>query len=82
MVAAIREFVNWIIYGGLADCSDRPSLEARCPFINFFCSIEHAQAWQRPQTWQGRVMPLEEALVVAVERFRPIIEMYASYHPS
>ncbi len=42
-----------VAYGGLADCSDQPSVETRCPFINFFCSLEHAQAWRAPAAWQG-----------------------------
>lgn len=29
-------------YGGLADCCDRPAIDARCPYINFFCNTKHA----------------------------------------
>jgi hypothetical protein len=67
-----------VAYGRLANCSDRPSLEVSCPYINFFCSVDHAAAWQRPQTWQGRIVPVREALLLAVEAFRPIIEIYAA----
>ncbi len=67
-----------VAYGRLADCGDRPSLEVSCPYINFFCSVEHAAAWQRPQTWQGRIVPVREALALAVESFRPIIEIYTA----
>ncbi len=69
-----------IAYGGLADCSDRPSIESRCPFINFFCSLEHAQAWQPPVAWQGQLMTLDEAVTFAVEHFRPVIEVYNRYN--
>ncbi len=69
-----------VAYGRLADCGDRPSLEVSCPYINFFCSVEHATAWQRPQTWQGRIVPVREALAMAVESFRPIIEIYAHHY--
>jgi len=68
-----------VAYGRLADCSDRPSLEVSCPYINFFCSVEHATAWQRPQTWQGRIVPVREALAMAVEAFRPIIEICTTW---
>ncbi len=70
-----------VAYGRLADCGDRPSLEASCPYINFFCSVEHATAWQRPQTWQGRIVPVREALALAVESFRLIIEIYRRHDP-
>ncbi len=70
-----------VAYGRLANCSDRPSLEVSCPYINFFCGTEHATAWQRPQTWQGRIVPVREALAMAVESFRPIIEIYARHDP-
>ncbi len=70
-----------VAYGRLADCGDRPSLEASCPYINFFCSVEHATAWQRPKTWQGRIVPVREALALAVESFRPIIEIYSRHYP-
>jgi len=67
-----------VAYGRLANCGDRPSIEVSCPYINFFCSIGHATAWQSPQTWQGRIVPVHEALALAVEAFRPIIEIYAA----
>ncbi len=69
-----------VAYGRLADCGDRLSLdlEVSCPYINFFCSVEHAAAGQYPQTWQGRIVPVREAL--AVESFRPIIEIYARHY--
>ncbi len=67
-----------VAYGRLANCSDRPSLEVSCPYINFFCSVEHATAWQRPHTWQGRIVPVREAIALAVEAFRPIIEIYTT----
>lgn len=71
-----------VVYGRLADRHDRSSLEASCPFINFFCSLDHAHAWERPNSWQGKIMPLNEALAFAVDRFRPIIEIYSSYRRS
>ncbi len=70
-----------VAYGGRADRCDRSSLEASCPYINFFCNIEHARLWQQPESWQGRVMPLREAVVLAVERFRHIISIYADCAP-
>ncbi len=63
-------------YGGLADCSDRPAIEARCPYINFFCSMEHAGAWARPGSWVGEFLPLPRAAAVAADRFRSIIDTY------
>ncbi len=66
----------FVTYGGLANRGDRPSLEVSCPFINFFCSAEHAQAWARPSGWVGRLLPLQEAVVLALDRFHPIIELY------
>ena len=71
-----------VAYGRLADCGERPSLEVSCPYINFFCSPAHAGAWRRPETWQGRVVPVGEALALAVESFRPVIEIYTHHRPS
>lgn len=71
-----------VSYGGLANCSDRPSLDVSCPFINFFCSRPHAQAWTRPEGWVGQFLPLQEAVVLALSRFRPIIELYHRYMPT
>jgi mercuric reductase len=68
-----------VSYGRLADCGDRPSLEVSCPFINFFCSSEHAQAWERPNGWVGQLLPLHDAVALAVNHFRPIIELYQRY---
>ena len=65
-------------YGGLADCCDRPAIEARCPYINFFCNIEHGDSWLRPGSWAGEFLPLPRAAAVAVDRFRPIIDAYRS----
>ena len=65
-------------YGGLADCCDRPALETRCPYINFFCSMEHADSWVRPGSWVGEFLPLPRATAIAVDRFRPIIDAYRS----
>ena len=79
-VLDIRPAGAVVAYGRLADCGDRPSLEASCPYINFFCRIEHAAVWQRPQTWQGRIVPVREALAIAAESFRPIIEIYARHN--
>ncbi len=71
-----------VAYGRLADCGDRPSLEVSCPYINFFCGTEHANAWRGPKTWQGRIVPVPEALALAVEAFRPIIEIYTRHNSS
>lgn len=65
-----------VAHGGLSDCCDRPVLEARCPYINFFCNEDHLKEWQRPSTWTGKILPLPQALAVAVDRFRPIIDVY------
>lgn len=65
-------------YGGLADCCDRPALEGRCPYINFFCGMEHADSWVRPGSWVGEFLPLPRAAAVAADRFRPIIDAYRS----
>jgi len=65
-------------YGGLADCCDRPAIEARCPYINFFCGQEHASSWVRPKSWVGEFLSLTQAHTVAVDRFRSIIEAYRS----
>jgi len=65
-----------VAYGGLAHCIDRPSLEGRCPYINFFCDLAHARAWKRPGGWQGRLLSLAEAVELALERFDPIIEIF------
>lgn len=80
--AAIREVHPAdavVAYGRLTGCEDRPSLEVSCPFMNFFCNPEHFGEWERPQTWQGQAMPIAEALGRAVERFRPIIQIYTRY---
>ncbi len=69
-----------VAYGGLTDCADQPSVETRCPFINFFCSLEHAGAWRPPAAWQGRLMSINEAVAYAVEHFRPLIEVYSRYN--
>ncbi len=69
-----------VVYGRLADCGDRPSLEVSCPYINFFCSEEHAVAWQRPKAWQGRIVSMQEALALAVDWFSPVIEIYRRHH--
>ncbi len=69
-----------VAYGRLADCGDRPSLEVSCPYINFFCSEEHAVAWQRPKAWEGRVVSIQEALALAVDWFSPVIEIYRRHH--
>lgn len=71
-----------VSYGGLANCSDRPSLEVSCPFINFFCSPQHAQAWRQPESWVGQFLPLQEAAALAVNHFRPIIELYQRWMPN
>ncbi len=65
-------------YGGLADCCDRPAIEARCPYISFFCSTEHADSWVRPGSWVGEFLPLPRAAAVAADRFRSIIDVYRS----
>ncbi len=65
-------------YGGLADRCGRPAIEARCPYINFFCSMEHADSWARPGSWVGEFLPLPRAAAVAADRFRPIIDAYRS----
>ncbi len=65
-------------YGGLADCCDRPAIEARCPYINFFCNIEHADLWLRPGSWAGEFLPLPRAAAVAADRFHSIIDAYRS----
>lgn len=78
-VIEVRPAEIVVAYGGLANCVDRPSLESSCPYINFFCSLAHARAWHRPETWQGKVMPLREAVTLAIDRFRPIIEIYAQF---
>lgn len=65
-------------YGGLSNCCDRPAIEARCPYINFFCSIAHANSWARPDSWVGEFLPLAQAAVLAADRFRPIIDAYRS----
>jgi hypothetical protein len=71
-----------VAHGRLTDCGDRPSLEVSCPFINFFCGREHAEAWQRPKSWQGRIIPLHEAAALAVDRFQPIIQIYQRHLPT
>ncbi len=71
-----------VAYGGLANCVNRPALEGSCPYINFFCNPAHARAWRRPEAWQGKVLPLYDAVTLAVEHFRPIIEIYAQWHPA
>ncbi len=63
-------------HGGLADCCDRPAIEARCPYINFFCGMEHADLWVRPGSWVGEFLSLPRAAAVAADRFRPIIDAY------
>lgn len=45
-------------------------------YINFFCNEDHLKEWQRPSTWTGNILPLPQALAVAVDRFRPIIDVY------
>jgi hypothetical protein len=65
-----------VSYGGLANCGDKSSLEVSCPFINFFCSAQHAEAWARPDGWVGQFLPLHEAVALAVDRFHFIIELY------
>lgn len=54
-------------YGGLADCCDRPAIEARCPYINFFCNMEHAGFWTRPDSWVGEFLSLPQAAAIAAE---------------
>ncbi len=44
--------------------------------------VEHATVWQRPKSWQGRVVPVHEALLLAAEWFGPIIELYSRHQPS
>ena len=72
-----RELI--VSYGRLANCGDRPSLEVSCPFINFFCSPDHSRAWERPNGWVGQLLPLHDAVALAVNHFRPIIELYQRY---
>ena len=71
-----------VSYGGLADCGDRPSVEVSCPFINFFCSAEHARAWERPNVWVGQLLPLHEAVALAANRFHSIVELFQRYTPA
>lgn len=71
-----------VSYGGLANCGDRPSLEVSCPFINFFCSAEHARAWERPKGWVGQLLPLHDAVALAVNHFHSIVELYQRYTPA
>lgn len=82
MVRSAQPTGTVVAYGRLADCGDRPSLEVSCPFINFFCGREHAEAWQRPKSWQGRIIPLHEAAALAVDRFQPIIQLYQRHLPT
>lgn len=65
-------------YGGLAGCCDRPAIETRCPYINFFCDSEHADSWARPASWVGEFLPLPQAAITAINRFRPTIDAYRS----
>ncbi|MGH2372727.1 MAG: organomercurial lyase [bacterium] len=67
---------------GLANCGDKPSLEVSCPFINFFCSAQHAEAWARPDGWVGQFLPLHQAVALAVDRFHFIIELYQRCAPT
>lgn len=70
-----------LAYGGLTNCGDRPALETRCPFINFFCSDDHARRWQPPESWTGRFLPLNEAVRLAVATFSRVIDVYREYRP-
>lgn len=70
-----------VTYGGLSDCGDRPALVSSCPYINFFCGHTHAQEWQAPGSWRGRVLSLDQAVQLAVSHFSRVIEMYQRSRP-
>jgi hypothetical protein len=70
-----------VAYGGLSDGGGRPALQTRCPYINFFCREEHAQQWQSPASWLGRVLSLDQAVQLSVAHFRRVMEMYQHHRP-